>query len=95
MSRTLYIQKKKNVFNCNHLTNENTFLDYDLRASINLMPLSIFKKLEIGKVQPHHMRLKFVDKSIAKLEGKIEDVMIKVDKFLFPADFIVLDYEAD
>ncbi|TYK11062.1 uncharacterized protein E5676_scaffold73G00470 [Cucumis melo var. makuwa] len=67
----------------------------DLGASINLMPLSIFKKLEIEEVQPMHMRLQFVDRSIAKHGGKIEDILVKVDKFLFHADFIILDYEAN
>ena len=42
-----------------------------------------------------HMRLQFVDRSIAKHEGKIEDILVKVDKFLFHADFIILDYEAN
>ncbi|TYJ96903.1 uncharacterized protein E5676_scaffold220G00020 [Cucumis melo var. makuwa] len=55
----------------------------------------MFKKLEIGEVQPPYMRLQFVDRSITKLEGKIEDVLVKVNKFLFPADFVILDYEAD
>ncbi|XP_050944045.1 uncharacterized protein LOC127150383 [Cucumis melo] len=67
----------------------------DLKASINLMPLSIFMKLKIGEIQPTHMRLQFINRSIAKSEDKIEDVLVKVDKFLFPADFIILDYEAD
>ena len=52
-------------------------------ASINLMPLSIFKKLEIGDVQPTLMRLEFANRSIANPEGKIEDVLTKVDKLLF------------
>ncbi|TYJ96947.1 integrase [Cucumis melo var. makuwa] len=45
----------------------------DLGASINLMPLSIFKKSKIGEVQPTHMRLQFADRSIAKLKDKIKD----------------------
>jgi len=35
------------------------------------------------------------NKFIAHLEGKIEDVLVKVDKFIFPVDFIVLDYDPD
>lgn len=68
---------------------------YDLGASIILMLLSIFKKLKIGEVQPMQMRLQLANRSIVKPKGKIEDVLVKVDKLLFPVDFVVLDYEAD
>ncbi|XP_008455795.1 uncharacterized protein LOC103495890 [Cucumis melo] len=67
----------------------------NLGASINLMHLSIFKKLGMWEAQPTKMVLQFVDRSITRPEGKIDDVLIKVDKFLFLADFIILDYEAD
>ncbi|KAL5564312.1 hypothetical protein UlMin_027476 [Ulmus minor] len=67
----------------------------DLGASINLMPMSIFKKLGIGEARPTTVSLQLADRSLAHLEGKIEDVLVKVDKFIFPVDFIVLDYEAD
>ena len=62
----------------------------DLGANINLMPLSIFKKLETEEVQPTH-----ADRYITKLEGKIENILVKVDKFLFPSDFVILNYEVD
>ncbi|XP_038896584.1 uncharacterized protein LOC120084839 [Benincasa hispida] len=67
----------------------------DLGASINLMPLSIFKKLNIDNARPTTITLQLVDRSITHPEGKIEDVLVQVDKFIFPADFIILDYEAD
>ncbi|KAL5563618.1 hypothetical protein UlMin_033365 [Ulmus minor] len=67
----------------------------DLGASINLMPMSIFRKLGIGEARPTTVSLQLADRSIAHSEGKIEDVLVKVDKFIFPVDFIVLDYEAD
>ncbi|XP_038896636.1 uncharacterized protein LOC120084896 [Benincasa hispida] len=67
----------------------------DLGASINLMPLSIFKKLGIGKAQPTSVTLQLADRTIKYPEGKIEDVLVKVDNFIFPADFIILDYEVD
>ncbi|KAA0050663.1 Retrovirus-related Pol polyprotein from transposon 17.6 [Cucumis melo var. makuwa] len=57
---------------------------YDLEENINLMPLSIFKKLEIRVVQPTDMRLQFADRYIQKHEGKIKDILVKVDKVLFP-----------
>ena len=67
----------------------------DLVSSINLMPLSIYKKLSIGEARPTTVTLQLADRSIIYLKGKIEDILIQVDKFIFPADFIILDYEAD
>ncbi|XP_062089538.1 uncharacterized protein LOC133796074 [Humulus lupulus] len=67
----------------------------DLGASINLMPMSIFKKLGIGEARPTTVTLQLANRSMAHPEGKIEDVLVQVDKFIFPADFIILDYEAD
>ncbi|XP_062089221.1 uncharacterized protein LOC133795776 [Humulus lupulus] len=67
----------------------------DLGASINLMPMSIFKKLGIGEVRLTTVTLQLADLSMAHPEGKIEDVLVQVDKFIFPADFIILDYEVD
>ncbi|KAL5578038.1 hypothetical protein UlMin_019737 [Ulmus minor] len=67
----------------------------DLGASINLMPMLIFKTLGIGEARPTTVSLQLADRSIAQPEGKIEDVLVKVDKFIFPVDFIILDFEAD
>ncbi|XP_038895777.1 uncharacterized protein LOC120083941 [Benincasa hispida] len=67
----------------------------DLGAIINLMPLSIFKKLGIDEVQPTSVTLQLVDRTIKYPKGKIEEVLVKVDNLIFPADFIILDYEAD
>ena len=67
----------------------------DLGASITLMPLSVFKQLGVGECRPTTVTLQLADRSHAYLEGKIEDVLVKVDKFIFPVDFIVLDFEAD
>ncbi|XP_062093791.1 uncharacterized protein LOC133799817 [Humulus lupulus] len=66
-----------------------------LGASINLMPMSIFKKLGIGEARQTTVTLQLAHRSMAHPEGKIEDVLVQVDKFIFPADFIILDYEAD
>ena len=68
---------------------------YDLGASINLMPLSIFKRLGLGEARPTTVTLQLADKSLKHPRGVIEDVLVKVDKFIFPADFIVLDMEED
>ncbi|XP_038887244.1 uncharacterized protein LOC120077436 [Benincasa hispida] len=67
----------------------------DLGASINLMPLSIIKKLGIDEAQPASVMLQLADRMITYPEGKIEDILMKVDKFIFQVDFIILDYEAD
>ncbi|KAJ9536280.1 hypothetical protein OSB04_un000552 [Centaurea solstitialis] len=65
------------------------------RASVNLMPLSVFNKLEIGEVRPTTVTLQLADRSIVFPKGKIEDILVQVDKFIFPADFLVLDFEVD
>ncbi|XP_012435319.2 uncharacterized protein LOC105761932 [Gossypium raimondii] len=67
----------------------------DLGARTKLMLKSVFKQLGIGEVRPTTVTLQLADKSLAHPDGKIEDVLIWVDKFIFPVDFIVLDYETD
>ena len=67
----------------------------DLGASINLMPLSVYKKLGLGEAKPTTVSLQLADRSIKYPRGMIEDVLVKVDKFIFPVDFIVLDMEED
>ena len=67
----------------------------DLGASINLMPLSIFKRLGLGEARPTTVTLQLADRSLKHLRGVIEDVLVKVDMFIFPANFIVLDMEED
>ncbi|PKU78749.1 hypothetical protein MA16_Dca000092 [Dendrobium catenatum] len=59
------------------------------------MPLSIFKRLDIGEVQPTSFTLELVDKSFTYPRGVTEDMLIKVNKFIFPVDFIVLNIEED
>ena len=67
----------------------------DLGASINLMALSIFRKLGLGEVKTTTISLQLADRSIKYPRGVIEDVLVKVDKFIFPTDFIVLDIDED
>ncbi|PNX93836.1 hypothetical protein L195_g016998, partial [Trifolium pratense] len=67
----------------------------DLGASINLMPLSVFRKLGLQEPTPTNISLQLADRSIAHPRGIVEDVLVKVDKFIFPADFVVLDMEED
>ncbi|GJW38847.1 reverse transcriptase domain-containing protein [Tanacetum coccineum] len=67
----------------------------DLGASINLMPLSIWKKLSLPELTPTQMTLELADRSITHPKGLAEDIYIKVGKFHFPIDFVVVDFEAD
>ncbi|GJU98657.1 reverse transcriptase domain-containing protein [Tanacetum coccineum] len=67
----------------------------DLGTSINLMPLSVWKKLSLPKITPTCMTLELADRSISKPIGVAKDVFIKVVKFHFPADFVVVDFDAD
>ena len=64
-------------------------------ASINLMPLSVFKSLGVRECKTTTVTLQLADRSHVYPEGKIEDVLVKVDKFISLVDFIVLDFEAD
>ncbi|XP_050222149.1 uncharacterized protein LOC126672243 [Mercurialis annua] len=67
----------------------------DLGARINLMPLSIFQKFSLGEVKETSIILQLPDQSSKQPYGIIEDVLVKVDKFIFPVDFVVLDFEED
>nr|GEW17009.1 reverse transcriptase domain-containing protein [Tanacetum cinerariifolium] len=67
----------------------------DLGASINLMPLSIWKKLSLTKLTPTRMTLELADRSVTHPKGVVEDVFVKVGKFYFLTDFVVVDFEAD
>ena len=63
----------------------------DLGASINLMPWSIFKKLKLGEARPTTITLHLADRSLTHPCGIIEDVLVKVYKFIFPIYLIILD----
>ncbi|GJU10265.1 reverse transcriptase domain-containing protein [Tanacetum coccineum] len=67
----------------------------DLGASINLMPLSVWKRLSLPELTPTCMTLELADRSITQPIGIAEDVYVKVGKFHFPADFVVVDFDAD
>ena len=65
----------------------------DLGASINLMLYSMFKKLNLGEPQSIRMSIQLVDRSKRFLRGAMEDVLVKVHDFIFPADSVVLDID--
>nr|GFD33663.1 reverse transcriptase domain-containing protein [Tanacetum cinerariifolium] len=67
----------------------------DLGVSINLMPLSIWKKLSLPELTPTRMTIELADRSITHPKGVAEDVFVKVGNFHFPADFVVVDFKAD
>ncbi|KAK5846863.1 hypothetical protein PVK06_003164 [Gossypium arboreum] len=67
----------------------------DLGASINVMPYKMFKQLGLEKPKQTRMSIQLADKTIRFPRGIIEDVLVKVDKFIFPVDFVVLDIEED
>ncbi|XP_050876016.1 uncharacterized protein LOC127079675 [Lathyrus oleraceus] len=66
-----------------------------LGVNVSLMPLSIYKKLGIGTVQDTRMTLQFVDRSVRRPYGIVEDVLVKIGKFVFPVDFIILEMPED
>ncbi|XP_019265533.1 PREDICTED: uncharacterized protein LOC109243096 [Nicotiana attenuata] len=67
----------------------------DMGESINLMTLSVFKQLNLGAPKPTTITLQVADWSLVVPEGIIEDMLVRVRKFIFSADFIILDYMAD
>ncbi|XP_050895174.1 uncharacterized protein LOC127101769 [Lathyrus oleraceus] len=67
----------------------------DLGSSVSLMPLSIYKKLGIRVVQDTRMTLQFADHSVKKPYGIVEDVLVKIDKFVFLVDFVILEIPED
>ncbi|XP_070025162.1 uncharacterized protein [Nicotiana sylvestris] len=68
---------------------------YDLGANINLMPLAIYKRLGIGRARPTSMLLQLADRTVKRPFGILDDVLIQVGKFVFPADFVILDCKVD
>ena len=67
----------------------------DSDASINLMPLSVVQRLSLGELTPTAITLQMADRSMAQPEGILEDVLIKVEKFIFLVDFVNMQMEED
>nr|GEY49527.1 reverse transcriptase domain-containing protein [Tanacetum cinerariifolium] len=80
---------------CDFSEFDNCLALADLGASINLMPLSIWKNLNRPTINDTKMVLELADRTISKPTGVAENVFVKVGKFYFPADFVVLDFIAD
>ena len=67
----------------------------DSGSSINLMPLLVVQRLSLGELTPTEITLQMADMSMAQPEGVFEDVLVKVGKFIFPVDFVVMKMEED
>nr|GFC00767.1 reverse transcriptase domain-containing protein [Tanacetum cinerariifolium] len=80
---------------CDFLGMDVCYALADLGASINLMPLSIWKNLSLPKLTPTRMTLELADQYITRPKGVVEDVFVKVGKFHFPTDFVVADFKVD
>ena len=67
----------------------------DSGASVNLMPLSVVQRLSLGGITPTAITLQMDDRSMTQPEGVLEDLLIKVGKFIFPVDFVIMKMEED
>jgi hypothetical protein len=65
----------------------------DLGAGINLLPYEVYEKLSLGELQPTSITLQLADRNIKQPRGILENVLVKVDKFIVLVDFVVLDME--
>ncbi|KAL6341714.1 hypothetical protein AAG906_032836 [Vitis piasezkii] len=65
----------------------------DLGASVNLLPYSVYKQLGLGELKPTSITLSLADRSVKIPRGMIEDVLVQVNKFYYPVDFVVLDMD--
>ncbi|GJS11279.1 hypothetical protein Tco_0368075 [Tanacetum coccineum] len=67
----------------------------DLGANISIMPFSMYKCLGIGKLEPINMLIEMADNTKCAPKGIVENLLIKIDKFIFPVDFVILDMVED
>ncbi|XP_031131853.1 uncharacterized protein LOC116033237 [Ipomoea triloba] len=67
----------------------------DLGASINLMSYALFRKLNLGTLKSTCMCIQLADRSTKYPRGIVEDVLVRVDKFIFSVDFVILDMDID
>ena len=84
-------EKDPGSFTIPYMIDDTTFTNRQEGETPHLMLLSIFKKLGLQEAKPTTIALQMADRSIAKPWGVIEDVLVKVDKFIYLVDFVVLD----
>ena len=66
----------------------------DLGANVNLLPYSVYMDLGLGELEPTNITLQLADRSVKVPRGIVKDVLVQVDKFYFPVDFVVLDTQS-
>ncbi|GKC77111.1 reverse transcriptase domain-containing protein [Tanacetum coccineum] len=101
MLKSLLSNKEKLIELANTPVSENCSADIlkklpeKLGASINLMPLSVWKELGLPELISTQMTLELANRDICTPKGIARDVFVPVGKFTFPADFVIVDYESD
>jgi hypothetical protein len=63
----------------------------DLEAGVNLLPYTVYEQLGLRELKPTKVVLQLANRSVVIPRGVVDDVLVQVDKFYFPVDFIVLD----
>ena len=58
---------------------------------MNLLPFSVYQQLGLGDLKPTKITIQLADRSIKIPKGVIDDILVKVDNFVYPIDFVVLD----
>nr|GEU57116.1 reverse transcriptase domain-containing protein [Tanacetum cinerariifolium] len=86
---------EKFLIPCDFLEFDECLALADLGASVNLTPLSIWKNLSLPELTSMQMILELADRSATRLAGIAKDVFVKVEKFHFLTDFVVVDYVVD
>ena len=75
----------------------NTYIRHallDLGASVNLLPYTIYCQLGLGEMKPTNITIQLADRSTRRPMGIVEDVLIQIEQFYFPVDFIILETES-
>ncbi|XP_048236342.1 uncharacterized protein LOC107261908 [Ricinus communis] len=67
----------------------------DLGAEINVMPYNLFVKLVLGETKPTRMSIQLADRYVKYPKGIVENVLVKVNKFIFPVNFVILDMDSE
>ncbi|CAL1379245.1 unnamed protein product [Linum trigynum] len=67
----------------------------DLGASVNVMPYKLFKKLEVGELKTSKLSITLADRLVISSRGIVEDMMVRVGKFCYPTDLVILDISED
>ena len=70
-----------------------TCVELDLGANVNMLPYLVYKQLGLGGLKPTTITLSLADRLVKIPKGLVEDVLVKVDKFYYPVNFVVLDIE--